>query len=72
MVLRPEAEGALEFGNLEAGFNSAGGTRDRSPAIYRRIGHPYDLRPGGTLAPKGLEDSWRTVYFMIPRVETLG
>ena len=26
-----------------------GGTRDSSPAIYCRVGHKYDLRPGGTL-----------------------
>jgi hypothetical protein len=26
-----------------------GGTRDSSPAIYRRVGQEYDLRPGGTL-----------------------
>src|ERR1700722_7559774 len=28
-----------------------GGTRDSSPAIYRRVNHKYDLRPGGT--PEG-------------------
>jgi hypothetical protein len=30
-------------------FIRPGGTRDSSPAIYRRVGHKYDLRPGGTL-----------------------
>jgi hypothetical protein len=30
-------------------FIRPGGTRDSSPAIYRRVGHKDDLRPGGTL-----------------------
>ena len=38
-----------------------GGTRDSSPAIYRRVAHKYDLRPGGTLeacchAQKAVDD----------------
>jgi hypothetical protein len=36
---------------LEAGFHfvSDGHAIVASPAIYRRVGHPYDPRPGGTL-----------------------
>jgi hypothetical protein len=48
-----------------------GGTRDSSPAIYRRVGVHRDLRPGGTLEVQG-EPLIGCFPGLKPEVETLG